>query len=383
MTLMADTPHQAPSTSPDAEMQLHVDEACLSLGGRTVLDAVSLRLAPGEVVALLGPSGCGKTSLLRSIAGLQRLDGGRIHIAGRDVSDWPAQAREIGMMFQHYALFPNLSVQENIGFGLRARGAQPQAVAARTQALLAMVDLQALASRLPAALSGGQRQRVALARALAPQPRLLLMDEPFSALDEHFRLPLRRQFRQLQRALGQSCLIVTHDREEAFELADRVAVMLGGRIVQCASPRTLWREPANVAVADFLGVFNRLDARGLEGAWRRESGQWLAPIEAMQWLPAGIPWPEEALRLQARLQAVYWGQQRVAMELLLEGCERWCDAGVASASTATATATAASAAASQHPRPLTVWCDHHASLPEPGQVLRLAVPASALCWLPD
>lgn len=381
MTLMADASIPAPSSSLGSDALLHVDEARLTLGGRTVLDAVSLRLAPGEVVALLGPSGCGKTSLLRTIAGLQRLDRGHIHIAGRDVSDWPAQAREIGMMFQHYALFPNLSVEENIGFGLRARGMEAHAVAARTQQLLAMADLQALASRLPAALSGGQRQRVALARALAPQPRLLLMDEPFSALDEHFRLPLRRQFRQLQRSLGQSCLIVTHDREEAFELADRVAVMLGGRIVQCASPRTLWREPATVPVADFLGVFNRLDARGLKGAWRRESGQWLAPIEAMRWLPAGTLWPEDALRLEARLQTVYWGQQRVAMELQLEGTERLGETGAASASASAATATATSP--SQHPRPLTVWCDHHASLPEPGQLLQLAVPASALCWLPD
>ena len=219
------------------------------------------------------------------------------------------------MVFQHYALFPNLSVRENIRFGPLARGEAATQADARADELLALIDLQAMADRLPQALSGGQRQRVALARALATRPMLLLMDEPFSALDEHFRLPLRRQFRQLQRELGQSCVIVTHDREEAFEIADRVAVMFDGVIAQCASPRELRRAPANRRVADFLGMFNRLDARTLEGAWRRDSGHWIAPVEALA-LAGDSPDTDgaPALRFPATLRASYPGQQRVACE---------------------------------------------------------------------
>ncbi|WAC73587.1 ABC transporter ATP-binding protein [Roseateles sp. SL47] len=342
------------------EAQLDVTDARLALGGRWVLEDVALTVARGESVVLLGPSGCGKTTLLRAIAGLQPLDSGHLHMAGREVGRLPPQARDIGMMFQHYALFPNLSVRENILFGMKARGMAPDAAQARLQTLLAMIDLQSLAGRLPAALSGGQRQRVALARALATQPRLLLMDEPFSALDEHFRLPLRRQFRQLQRSLDQSCLIVTHDREEAFELADRVAVMLNGRIAQCASPRDLWRAPASVAVADFLGVFNRFDATRLPGGWQRDRGHWLAPIEAMQVVAADAPWPEDALQLHGTLQAAYWGQQRVALEFMPSTGPAQACAGV-----------------------MTAWCDHQATLPATGQTVRLAVPARALCWLPQ
>ncbi|UXH78995.1 ABC transporter ATP-binding protein [Roseateles amylovorans] len=328
--------------------------ARLALGGRAVLQDIDLRLARGEVVALLGASGCGKTTLLRSIAGLQALDAGRIEISGQDITTLPARHRDIGMVFQHYALFPNLTVRENIRFGPLARGQEAALADARADELLTLIDLHPLADRLPQQLSGGQRQRVALARALATRPTLLLMDEPFSALDEHFRLPLRRQFRRLQRELGQSCLIVTHDREEAFELADRVAVMFNGVIAQCASPRELRRAPANRRVADFLGMFNRLDARTVEGPWRRDGGHWIAPTEALALDDAVTASGSDRMSIPVTLRACYPGQQRVAWELETPGGET-----------------------------LTLWRDHDTPEPAPGTPLRVAIAESALRWIED
>jgi ABC-type proline/glycine betaine transport system ATPase subunit len=242
-------------------------------------------------LALLGPSGCGKTTLLRSIAGLVAARSGQILIGGHDVARLSPQARGIGMMFQSYALFPNLSVRENIAFGPLAQGWTAERAAARTEELLALIELQSHADQHPARLSGGQRQRVAMARALAPQPSLLLMDEPFSAIDESFRLPLRRAFRQLQKVLGQSCVIVTHDREEAFELADQVAVMLEGRLARVDTPTGLLRQPGSMPVARFLGaynVFERAPDAVSGGTVNRPaalgSGPWVAPLVSL--LPA-------------------------------------------------------------------------------------------------
>ena len=264
------------------EKELIVRGASAVLGGRQVLRGIDLAVAKGQLLALLGASGCGKTTLLRAVAGLAELDGGQILIAGRDVTRMAARQRGVGVVFQHYALFPNLSVLENVKFGLLAGGQSVAAANARAGELLELVELEGHAAKLPAQLSGGQRQRVALARALARKPSLLLMDEPFSALDESFRLPLRRSFRRLQRELGQTCLLVTHDREEAYELADQVAVMFDGSIAQCCPPQQLWQAPANRRVAEFLGAFNRLDAGLAPAPWYRASGSWIAPIEALQ-----------------------------------------------------------------------------------------------------
>ena len=295
--------------------ELVVRQAALTLGSRAILRDVDLALARGEVVALLGASGCGKTTLLRSVAGLASLDEGRIAIGGRDVTRASAQQRGVGVVFQHYALFPNLSVIENVKFGLLADGVDPARATARADALLQLVELEAHRDKRPARLSGGQRQRVALARALAREPSLLLMDEPFSALDESLRVPLRRSFRRLQRRLNQSCLLVTHDREEAFELADRVAVMFDGRIAQCDSPAALWRKPASRQVAAFLGAFNLIDARNAPGALAGSSGWWAAPVDAARIVSIGDE-PGDALVLEARVVDSYFGQQRVTVDLV-------------------------------------------------------------------
>jgi len=224
-----------------------------------VLRDVSLQLAPGDIACLLGPSGCGKTTLLRAIAGFAPLQAGRIAIMGREVSgagvQVPTEQRNVGMVFQDYALFPHLTVQGNIGFGLHGLGAS--AAKARVQEMLQMVGLQSLAQRYVHELSGGQQQRVALARALAPKPQLLLLDEPFSNLDVGLREHLAREVRALLKATGTTAVLVTHDQQEAFAVADYVAVLAQGRVQQWGTPMALYHEPVNRLVANFLG----------EGAW--------------------------------------------------------------------------------------------------------------------
>lgn len=331
---------------------LLVREAGVVLSGRPILQGIDLALPRGQVLALLGGSGCGKTTLLRTIAGLQGLSAGRVELDGRDVSALPAQQRGIGVVFQHYALFPNLSVRENIGFGLHAQGEPAAAQQARITELLALVGLAGHAHQRPGQLSGGQRQRVALARALAPRPSLLLLDEPFSALDESFRVPLRRAFRQLQRSLGQSCVLVTHDRDEAFELADQVAVMFDGRIEQCCPPAELWRAPRTLRVADFLGAFNRLDARRAPPPWRREAGSWIAPMAALQPATSSLTSPHWSL--QAHVQAAYAGRQGGSVELITADGQG-----------------------------LTLQLPAGAPLPGVGEPLALALPAESLQWLAE
>jgi len=229
-----------------------------SFGAVRALDGLTLDIAPGELVALLGPSGCGKTTALRIVAGFETADSGRVMVDGKDVAPVPAAKRDMGMVFQSYSLFPNMTALENVGFGLRLRKATPARRNQKANELLDMVGLSAQARQYPHQLSGGQQQRVALARALAIEPRVLLLDEPLSALDAKVRLQLREQIRTLQQRLGTTTLFVTHDQEEALSMADRVGVMRDGRLEQVAVPSELYSRPATVFVAEFVGTMNRV-----------------------------------------------------------------------------------------------------------------------------
>ena len=235
--------------------ELVLDSVSQSYGGRPIIDRLSFTLPQGAIGCLLGPSGCGKTTALRCISGFEPIREGSIRIGGEAVSrpDWmlPAEKRRVGMVFQDYALFPHLTVAGNVGFGLR--GQSPADARARVEALLDLVGLSSHADRHPHQLSGGQQQRVALARALAPRPRLILMDEPFSNLDVELRERLSLEVRDILRREAMTALIVTHDQHEAFALADWVGVMHEGRIQQWASPYDLYHEPTNRFVADFIG----------------------------------------------------------------------------------------------------------------------------------
>ncbi|TPW30285.1 ABC transporter ATP-binding protein [Pararhizobium mangrovi] len=225
----------------------------------TVVDDFSLAVERGEFISFLGPSGCGKTTMLRMIAGFESPSSGRIAIDGEDITALQANRRRIGMVFQSYALFPNLSVGENIAFGLQVAGRAKSEIAGRVEEMLALIKLPHLVDRYPYQLSGGQQQRVALARALAPQPRVLLLDEPLSALDAKIRLSLREEIRQLQRELGITTVFVTHDQEEALSISDRIVVMNGGRIEQCGTPFEIYNHPATRFVADFIGTLSLIE----------------------------------------------------------------------------------------------------------------------------
>ncbi|HZC60031.1 MAG TPA: ABC transporter ATP-binding protein [Streptosporangiaceae bacterium] len=235
-----------------------------SFGTTRALDGLTLRLAPGELVALLGPSGCGKTTALRIVAGFETADSGTVEVDGQDVSPVPAAKRDMGMVFQSYSLFPNMSALDNVSFGLRMRRLGSAERQRRATDLLDMVGLAPQAKQYPHQLSGGQQQRVALARALAIEPRVLLLDEPLSALDAKVRLQLREQIRSLQQRLGTTTLFVTHDQEEALSMADRVGVMRDGRLEQIATPDELYDRPATPFVAEFVGIMNRIPAGLLE-----------------------------------------------------------------------------------------------------------------------
>jgi putative spermidine/putrescine transport system ATP-binding protein len=236
-----------------------------AFGATRALDGLSIEMAPGELVALLGPSGCGKTTALRIVAGFETADTGSVLIDGKDISSVPAAKRDMGMVFQSYSLFPNMSALDNVAFGLRMRKIGAGERRKRAGALLDMVGLAPQAGQYPHQLSGGQQQRVALARALAIEPRVLLLDEPLSALDAKVRLQLREQIRTLQQQLGTTTLFVTHDQEEALSMADRVGVMSKGQLEQLAAPDELYTNPATAFVAEFVGVMNRIPGELRDG----------------------------------------------------------------------------------------------------------------------
>jgi putrescine transport system ATP-binding protein len=260
-------------------------------GAVVALDDVSIDVAPGEFFALLGPSGCGKTTLMRIGAGFETPDEGRVLIGGADATQTPPHRRPVNMMFQSYALFPHMSVADNIAFGLRREGLARQDVAARVAEMVRLAQLQALEKRRPDQLSGGQKQRVALARALAKRPQLLLLDEPLGALDRKLREETQFELMEIQKRLGTAFVIVTHDQDEAMAMADRIAVMRAGRIEQIGSPAEIYDSPRTRYVAEFIGEINIFEGRVAEargGVVRVETAEGSFLVACKRALESGV-----------------------------------------------------------------------------------------------
>ena len=252
------------------------------------VDEVTLEIAAGEMVALLGPSGCGKTTLLRIIAGFVQQTSGRVVVGGKPIDDLPPHRREVGVVFQNYALFPHMSAADNVAYGPAARGVGRAEQQRKAAEMLELVQMAHLASRLPRELSGGQQQRVALARALAVGPRILLLDEPFAALDKSLRLDMQIEVKRIQRLAGITCIMVTHDQEEALSMADRVAVIHQGRLAQFAPPNEVYDRPATLFVNQFVGASSALRGR-------------MAAADTVE--VAGAQWPVRSLGPQAGAEA--------------------------------------------------------------------------------
>jgi putative spermidine/putrescine transport system ATP-binding protein len=264
-------------------------------GGTRAVDGIRLDVGEGEFFSLLGPSGCGKTTTLRMIAGFELPDAGRIEVGGRDVTALPPEQRDMGMVFQNYALFPHRTVAENVAFGLKMRKVGREEQARRVKDALAMVRLQGLEERRPSQLSGGQQQRVALARAIVINPTVLLCDEPLGALDKKLRQAMQFELKELHRRLGLTLIYVTHDQEEALTMSDRIAVMRAGRIAQLGAPREIYDRPTSRFVADFIGDTNILEGRA-EGTRLHLEG-WSSPLPAALSGPVTIALRPERIRL--------------------------------------------------------------------------------------
>jgi ABC-type Fe3+/spermidine/putrescine transport system ATPase subunit len=253
---------------------IRLDAVSKSYDGRVrAVDNVTLEIQPGEFFSLLGPSGCGKTTTLRMIAGFESVDEGRVFVAGQDITDVPVHKRDMGMVFQSYALFPHRTVAENVAFGLRMRALPKHEIAERVKSALAQVALTGYEDRRPGQLSGGQQQRVALARAIVIRPRVLLCDEPLGALDRKLRQQMQFELKQLQKQLGVTLVFVTHDQEEALAMSDRIAVMNAGKIEQIGTPAEIYARPRTRFVADFIGEINLFEEGGKPSAIRPEKVQ--------------------------------------------------------------------------------------------------------------
>lgn len=292
-------------------MKIVLDQVEKTFDNFRAVHGVSLEIGSGELVALLGPSGSGKTTILRMVAGLEYTDGGHIYFGDQDATDIPVRERGVGFVFQHYALFPHMTVAQNIGFGMKvSRVKRSKAeIAARVEELLRLMQLEGLGDRFPLQISGGQRQRVALARALAVDPKVLLLDEPFGALDANVRRDLRRWLREIHDELGITTIFVTHDQEEALDLADRVVILDKGRVVQEGTPQEVCRSPGSAFVLQFLGDANRFDAQVKQG--EAELGGLRLPAPGVPdgkaqifVRPADLDWAEDGDGLPARILRV-------------------------------------------------------------------------------
>ena len=360
----------APAQAPNP---IAVENVSLSYGTTRVLRGIDLAIRPGELFSFLGPSGCGKTTLLRLIAGFARADTGRVLIGGQDVSGLPPWKRDVGLVFQSYALWPHMTVARNVAFGLEERRVPSAEIAPRVRAALELVGLSHLAGRRPSELSGGQQQRVALARTIVVRPKVLLLDEPLSNLDARLRVEVRRELRALQSRLGITTIFVTHDQEEANTISDRIAVMHEGVVQQVGTPMELYARPANLFVAGFLGTANVLEGRlAGEGASRAyQIGEGVRiPV------PAAITVPADA-RLVLRPQAIR----------ILDGSETAPDGGTTLAATVTGRefhgASVRYTVAMRSGQSLLVDLPFRAGAPlrEAGDAVTLAIPPDALCWV--
>jgi putative spermidine/putrescine transport system ATP-binding protein len=302
------------STNPAARTaaDVRLERVEKSFDGRTrVVDCVDLIVQPGEFFALLGPSGCGKTTTLRMIAGFETPDGGHIHVGDEDVTDMPVHKRDMGMIFQSYALFPHRTVAENVAFGLRMRGVDKEEIKERVRQALRMVALEGYDDRRPAQLSGGQQQRVALARAIVIRPRILLCDEPLAALDRKLRQSMQFELKSLQQQLGVTTIFVTHDQEEAMTISDRIAVMNAGRIEQVGSPREIYDRPKTRFVSDFIGEINLLAGEWRDGGFMVDGKVLPAPASA-QGGKATLAIRPERMQLTQNVETALKGRVRTS-----------------------------------------------------------------------